>query len=361
MIRGFPRRKVFAMQTRAEKIRAFILKEVPKHPKDLVPFTAKNFSVTPTTVHRHINRLVRDDQLVKTGATRSVEYYLKSALEKHLKFKIQPGLEEDQVWTDYLEDAFSHLPKNVQEIGHYSFGEIFNNAIDHSEGSLIYLDIFWDKQFVLIGISDNGVGIFRKIQNTFGFESERECILQLSKGKLTTDPKNHSGEGIFFTSRACENFLILSYGQSYFKNNQENDWLIESKEEKTSKGTNVVLTINLNSKRNLKEIFSRFSHETDDVPEFDTTHIKVDLSKFGDERFVSRSQAKRIVWGLEKFKHVELDFQKVATVGQGFVDEVFRVFQNQHPDTAITYRNANPDVEFMIKRSLPSQQRELSP
>lgn len=343
------------MQTRAEKIRAFILKQVPTHPKDLVPFTAKKFSVTPTTVHRHINRLVRDDQLVKTGATRSASYYLKSALNKELVFKIQPGLEEDKVWNDYLEKEFSRLPKNVQDICRYGFTEIFNNAIDHSEGALIIVGLTWKENSVQIVISDDGVGIFKKIATVHGFEDERESILQLSKGKLTTDRENHTGEGIFFTSRACDNFLINSCGMIYFKDNLEDDWCLEMKENEREKGTGVSLSINLNSKRKMRDVFSKFTHDTDDVPEFDSTHIGVKLSKFGDERFVSRSQAKRIVWGLEKFKHVVLDFQKVTTVGQGFVDEVFRVFQNQHPDIRITYRNANPDVEFMIKRSLPSQ------
>jgi len=34
----------------------------------------------------------------------------------------------------------------------------------------------------------------------------------LAKGKLTTDPKRHSGEGIFFSSRMFDEFDILSGG-----------------------------------------------------------------------------------------------------------------------------------------------------
>ena len=33
-----------------------------------------------------------------------------------------------------------------------------------------------------------------------------------------------------------------------------------------------------------------------------------------------------------------------------FADEVFRVFQNEHPKVKISYLNANADVEFMVKR-----------
>ena len=72
-----------------------------------------------------------------------------------------------------------------------------------------------------------------------------------------------------------------------------------------------------------------------------------------NERYISRSQARRIVLGLEKFKHVVLDFRHISTVGQGFVDEVFRVFQSKYPQIKIEYTNANDDVKFMIERSLP--------
>ena len=76
------------------------------------------------------------------------------------------------------------------------------------------------------------------------------------------------------------------------------------------------------------------------------------LSKDADESHISRSQAKRILHGLEKFKTVILDFKNVESVGQGFVDEVFRVYTYDHPDISIQYIHANEDVEFMIKRSV---------
>lgn len=79
--------------------------------------------------------------------------------------------------------------------------------------------------------------------------------------------------------------------------------------------------------------------------------MAVELGKNPEDRYISRSQAKRILAGLEKFKQVTLDFRRVQSVGQGFVDEVFRVFQRNHPDIDIRFTHANPSVEFMIKRS----------
>jgi len=94
--------------------------------------------------------------------------------------------------------------------------------------------------------------------------------------------------------------------------------------------------------------------DAEEIPRLNKTHIIVALAKQGDERYVSRSQAKRILSGLEQFNEIVINFKNVPSVGQGFVDEVFRVFHNRYPDKIITYRNANENVTFMIERSLPT-------
>ncbi len=70
------------------------------------------------------------------------------------------------------------------------------------------------------------------------------------------------------------------------------------------------------------------------------------------DRLISRSQAKRLTSGFERFVDITLDFDRVEAVGQGFVDELFRVYQQAHPEIRFHYINANENVEFMIKRGL---------
>lgn len=79
--------------------------------------------------------------------------------------------------------------------------------------------------------------------------------------------------------------------------------------------------------------------------------IIIKLVELQGARLISRSQAKRIVRNLEKFKHVLLDFKGVEFVGQGFADQIFRVFHNEYPDIEINYTNANDDIKFMIERA----------
>lgn len=65
---------------------------------------------------------------------------------------------------------------------------------------------------------------------------------------------------------------------------------------------------------------------------------------------VSRSQARRICSGFEKFEVIELDFANVDDVGQAFIHEIFVVFKNKHPNIEIKVKNANENVDKMIKR-----------
>ena len=66
------------------------------------------------------------------------------------------------------------------------------------------------------------------------------------------------------------------------------------------------------------------------------------------ENYVSRSEARRLLYGLDKFKEINLDFQGVKFIGQGFADEIFRVFSRKHPEIIIKTRNVNDVIQQMI-------------
>jgi anti-sigma regulatory factor (Ser/Thr protein kinase) len=343
------------IKNQAEEIREYLMGKIPIHPRNIVAVTARAFSVSRTTVHRHLNRLLRDGKIIKSGTTRQATYFLKTEKNKKIRVALKPGVEEHKVWQENFLPDFETLPKNVFNICEYGFLEMLNNAIDHSEGTAVVINTEWASDSIKIGFSDDGVGIFKKIKKTLNLKDERESALHLSKGKFTTDPENHTGEGIFFTSRAFDEFLITSREMSYVRENSEHDWFIEQVKGPHLPGTRLEMAISLGSERKMQEVYAQYQHEdSEGMPKFDKTHIIVQLSMLGDERYVSRSQARRICLGLEKFKHVVLDFKDISTVGQGFVDEVFRVFQSKYPKIKIKYTNASDDVRFMIERSLPA-------
>jgi anti-sigma regulatory factor (Ser/Thr protein kinase) len=335
---------------KTDEIRDFIINNVEEYQNKISTITAEKFSVSRQAVFKHINSLVKDGTLEVQGKTKDRKYKLKPILGKNFKLDLK-GLEEDIVWRTNILPFLADTPDNIQKICSYGFTEMLNNAIDHSNGKTVIINIEKTLKDIQILIWDNGVGIFNKIQQELGLSDALHAILELSKGKLTTDPKRHTGEGIFFSSRIFDIFSISS-GKLYFahisntNNIEGSDWLLENKEEAV-KGTAVRMKINLDSKRTTKQVFDFYSEDYD----FTKTHIPVFLAQHGNENLISRSQAKRLLTRFEKFKEIILDFQDVEIIGQAFADEIFRVFQNEHPTINLYPINANEAVLGMIHRA----------
>jgi len=177
---------------------------------------------------------------------------------------------------------------------------------------------------------------------------ERHAVLELTKGKLTTDPKSHTGEGIFFTSRMFDTFYILS-GEVFLSHSygEEEDWILQVRENQN--GTLISMKLKNNTSRTTREIFDKF--RSDDDFGFTKTVVPVRLAQYGNEKLISRSQAKRLLERIDRFKTVLFDFTEVETIGQAFADEVFRVFANEHPQIAIIPIHANADVMQTVKKA----------
>jgi len=223
-----------------------------------------------------------------------------------------------------------------------------NNAIDHSEGKQVSINLTKTAMAAELVLFDNGVGIFKKIQNALGLDDERHAVLELSKGKLTTDPARHTGEGIFFSSRMFDDFRIQS-GNVFFSHThtEDEDWILENQKFQT--GTGVFMKLKNNTARTVKKVFDEFT--SGDEYGFTKTVVPVKLAQYGEEKLISRSQAKRLMARVDRFKVVILDFDNVEGIGQAFADEVFRVFAGQHPNLEIVPLRANKNVQQMIQRA----------
>ena len=332
---------------RGEEVRRFIVLQVGAHAGTIAKLTAEHFGITRQAVNKHLLRLTREGCLIESGKTRNRIYKLAPLAERILIYEIAEGLAEDVVWTNDIRPALGQLPDNVMNMWHHGFTEMFNNAIDHSNGKVIRVMVEKTAAKTEIMIADDGVGIFRKIQRELGLLDERHAILELAKGKLTTDPKRHSGEGIFFTSRMFDYFGILS-GDSYFSHYPgKPPWMHESIRER--EGTGVQLQLDNHTSRTTKKVFD--AYVSGDEFDFSKTVVPVDLARYGNDKLISRSQAKRVLARVELFKSVVFDFQGVDSIGQAFADEIFRVFALEHPGISLLAIRVNSEVESMIDRA----------
>jgi hypothetical protein len=176
--------------------------------------------------------------------------------------------------------------------------------------------------------------------------SEFEAVQELSKGKRTTDRQHHSGEGIFFSSKIVDLFRLTSSGVRWTVDNLRHDVALGLVT--PAEGTSVVCQIDPQTDRRIADVFHQFTSDH----AFVRTRPVVKLFEIGTV-FVSRSEARRLLDGLDAdFDTVEVDFAGVNDVGQGFVDELVRVWPDIHPGKTVIPTNMNEAVEFMIKRGL---------
>ena len=107
----------------------------------------------------------------------------------------------------------------------------------------------------------------------------------------------------------------------------------------------VCMSLENETNRKIKEIFDMYT----DVEEgFIRTHIPVKEACINGEP-VARSQARRICNRLDQFKEVIFDFSNVEFMGQGFADEVFRVYAVKNPQILLRPVNMIPQVRRMIQ------------
>ena len=257
------------------------------------------------------------------------------------------GLEEDRVHRELSGplDLAGHEPARL--IVAYAFTEMLNNAIDHSggEGAVVRL---WRRPARLdVEILDDGEGVFAHLLAGLKLPDLFASVQELSKGKRTTAPDRHSGEGIFFTSKAVDLFALAANGIVWTVDNLRRDEALGASAVRV--GTAVRFSLDPRTDRDLGAVFRQFS---DEDHTFSRSRPVVRLFEIGVS-FVSRSEAKRLLSGMERFKEVEVDFTGIEVVGQGFVDELLRVWPAAHPDTRIVPSHMTEEVEFMVSRGLP--------
>lgn len=304
-------------------------------------------------ISANLNQLAEEGKLLRSKEGLKVFFVLpdkSDLLGKRISRRLTNiSLKEDLIFDEIKNTTpfFKNIPENIDAILFYGFTEMLNNAIEHSQSIKIEVTIEETADKIMFDVIDMGVGVFNNIMQKKHLNSELDAINDLLKGKTTTLPHSHTGEGIFFTSKISDVFTLDSFGYRLRVDNKIQDVFVEKIKE--TKGTKVHFELSRESDKHLNEIFKEYESEPGSQA-FDKTKVHVKLIKAGTV-YISRSQARRLMTNLEKFKLVILDFAEVETVGQAFADEVFRVFANKHPETQIQAINMTETVEFMIARS----------
>ncbi len=328
-------------QEKKNSILIYTLEKISEGTERLSDYVANTFGISQNTAHSYINELVAKGIIrrVKRGS-----YELVTDVYNYRLNRSSGDLDNDtDSFHSCLEPHIEDLPENVRQIWNYAFSEMINNVMDHSAAETADVQIIRDYLNTTVIIKDDGVGIFEKIKSYFQLSSLDDVICELFKGKLTTDTQNHSGEGIFFTSRMMDRFFIVSGGKVFSTDKFEDDLVLNLKNTSWP-GTCVIMTLSNFSQKQAAEVFDQYS---DDDGGFTKTSIP--LKNLFDSAPVSRSQAKRLCKRLERFSEVILDFKDLTWMGQGFAHQLFVVYPREHPDTKLIPKNMSESVEKMFR------------
>lgn len=331
-------------------LRRSMLAAIAQNGSNVAARLAGQHGVSRQSASAWLAKLKQEGSITSSGVGRGVRYHL-ATLAQVRRVYAREGLHEDRVWSEAIAPAVRDLAANVRDIWHYAVTEMVNNAIDHSGSEQVTVKLLRDALNTTVYVADEGEGIFLKIQRALNLYDPREAILELAKGKLTTDPANHTGEGIFFSSKVMDAFDIRSGTLHFMHDEWAADVLLERPAD--APGTLVLMRLTNDSARALQEVFDQFA-----APEeytFAKTIVPVRLAQHEGEKLVSRSQAKRLTMRFERFQTVVLDFTGVEEIGQAFADEVFRVFQQTHPATRLAPINMPAAVENMVKRAIAAR------
>ena len=316
----------------------YLLEKIESGAQGISKIVAETFNISTNTVHIYLNELIKNEIIEKQQRGK---YQLVNKINEYTFIRSKGELTSDTLPYDIcLEEKIKHLSDNVQRIWLYGLSEMVNNVIDHSTAEKMKLIVIQNYLKTSVLLIDDGIGIFKKIKDHFNLSNLDEAICELFKGKLTTDETNHSGEGIFFTSKLMDSFFILSDGKIFTTSKFEDDNIIDMKT--ALNGTCVFMSLSNFTNKTIKEIFDQYS---DDDGGFVTT--KIPLKHIFDTAPVSRSQAKRICNRLEKFSEAILDFDGIEWMGQGFAHQIFVVFHNAHPNITLLPQNMNDSVASM--------------
>ena len=314
------------------------------HPQDLAAHVAGSAGVSRGTAQKALQRLVSLGWLRREGTGRRPLFRPGLLRQVVMRYPLA-GLQEDRPWARDFAPYFS-LPGEVQRMTQHAFGELLNNAIDHSGGTSVTVSLRQTPSHVQLLVSDDGCGVFEQLSRSFSLDDPALAMLELSKGKLTSQPTRHAGRGLFFTSRLADVFDLHANASAF----QHRDW--EGSGWRPGRalkhqGTSVYAAIALDTTRTLESVLQ--AHSLDGAGfGFERTVVPLRLLATPLAGLDSRAQARRVATRLAAFKRAEMDFDGVPHIGHSFADELFRVLSPELGGVDLVPLNMCPEVAAMI-------------
>ena len=318
------------------------------HPHDLAAHLEETLALSRRGVAALLARLQASSWLARDGTPRRPQWR-PGALRQVVKTYPLEGLLEDLPWRqDFV--PFFELPANVRRLAQHAFTELVNNAIDHSGGTQVTVSMRQTAAHLQLIVSDDGLGLFQRIEQSFAISEPKLAMLEIAKGRLTSQPDRHCGQGLVLTAQLADIFDLRANAAGFQRRAwSQAQWhgLQPAAAQADRPGTSIFLAIALDTTRTLDEV-QRSRCAGAGSYAFDEAHVPLHLLTDDGVALASRADAKRVASRLAEFRRAEIDFAGIDEIGHAFAHELFGVFQRTHPGVELVPVAASARVAAML-------------
>lgn len=329
----------------SDQIKQFILENLTEHQKDIIKASIRKFGLSRQAILKHMHTLISEDRVVAHGRTRDRFYELKPLVNFSRTVDITNGFSADQILRSQILPNLDSVPLNIYEICEFSIGALLSNTLDHSKATKLNYKLYVSSTDVHFVLSDNGIGIFEKLNTSLSLTDIQVAVLEIAKGHITTDPDNHSGEELMTVIHLFDKVTIDSSGVCLTYHNQNNEWIVSGSAQQ--KGTRIHLEIKSNSRRTCQDVFRQiFDQESKMV------RIPVNLIRGEGEQVNSRTQAQNLLYNIKDLNEIEFDFKNIDLIGPAFADELVRKTKEKNQIADIKWINSTKIVDVLMSRAM---------
>lgn len=315
----------------------------------LVDRVAARLSLSRRSAQALLRKLEATQWLVREG-TRRRPRFRPGPLRQVVQRYALEGLQEDLPWSRDFAPNFT-LPREIARLAQHAFTELLNNAVDHSGGTQVTVSMRQTPAHLQLLVSDDGCGLFHSIEQSFDIGEPTLAMLELAKGRLSSQPQRHSGLGLLVTSQLADVFDLRANAHGF----QRRAWSTTPWHPMPTAaplagrpGTSIYLAIALDTSRTLDSVQRSLSADGRSFA-FDRVQVPLRLLA-GDSQPVlaSRAEARRVASRLAGFRRAEIDFTGLSEIGHAFAHELFAVIRREQPDLELVPIGAAPPVAEML-------------
>ena len=259
------------------------------HPDDLALQLEQAFTLGRRRARRLLDQMVALQWLHAEG-TRRRPRFRPGPLRQVVRRYELPNVEEDLAWSRDFAPYFA-LPDAVLRLARHAFTELVNNAAEHSGGSQVTVSMRQTPTNMQLLVSDDGCGLFARLGTSHHLETPALAMLELGKGRLTSQPSRHTGRGLYFTARVAD-VLDLHANDAAFQHRgwQPHHW--QPVRPAARGGTSVFVAFSLDTARCLDAEMR--AHSLDGAGYgFERTRVALSLLGDAQQGLESRAQARR--------------------------------------------------------------------